>query len=117
MKQLYRYYEVSYSECVSIVLETFRVVKETDASYWYVPEHGSDKPRVVRRGATRSKCYDTREAAWASFKIRKRKQIAHMRSKLRDLEWLLPQLDKMVGAPIVMRSFNRESNHVEFKFI
>lgn len=117
MKQLYRYYELSYSNCVTVVIETFRVVKETNASYWYVPEHMPDEPkyrRVVRKGATRSKCYDTREAAFASFKIRKHKQINHIRSKLEDLEWLLPQLDKMVGAPIVMRSFNRESNHAEF---
>jgi len=93
MKQLYRYYEVSYEGCVSIVLETFRVVKETDASYWYVPKHGPDKPRIVRKGATRSKCYDTREAAWASFRLRKRAQIAHMRSKIGTLQWLLPQLN------------------------
>lgn len=115
-KQLYRYYEVSYSECVSIVLETFRVVKETDASYWYVPEHGPDKPRIVRKGATRSKCYDTREAAWASFKIRKHKQMGHLASKLRDLEWLLPQLNDCT-APVNTRHINRESKYVELKLI
>lgn len=96
------------------MLEKFRVVKETDASYWYVPEHMPDEPRyrkVVRKGATRSRCYDTREAAWASFKIRKRKQIAHMRSKLRDLEWLLPQLND-IGIPVNSRHIDRESNHV-----
>lgn len=112
MKQLYRYYEVSYSECVTIVLETFRVVKETDASYWYVPEHGPDKPRIVRKGAMRSKCYDTREAAWASFKIRKGRQVRHMRSKLRDLEWLLPQLNDWT-APVTTRHVDRESKHAE----
>jgi len=77
VKQLYRYYEVSYEGCVTIVLETFRVVKETDASYWYVSERWPEKPRIVRKGATRSKCYDTREAAWASFKLRKRADRAH----------------------------------------
>ena len=112
MKQLYRYYEVSYEDCVTVVLETFRVVKETDASYWYVPEHGSDKPKVVRKGATRSKCYDTREAAFESFKIRKHKQISHMVGKLRDLEWLLPQLNG--EAPVATRHFNRESRHAGF---
>lgn len=112
-KQLYRYYEVSYEECVSIVLETFRVVKETDASYWYVPEHGPDKPRIVRKGATHSKCYDTREAAWVSFKIRKHKQMGHLASKFRGLKWLLPQLNDM-GPPVNSRHIGRKPNHVEF---
>lgn len=115
-KQLYRYYEVSYEERVTVVLEKFNVVKETDASYWYVPEHMPDKPeyrRVVRKGATRSKCYDTREAAFASFKIRKDRQVRHLRSKLRDLEWLLPQL-KDWTAPVTTRHVDRESKYAEF---
>jgi len=102
-KQLYRYYEVSYEECVTVVLEKFNVVKETDASYWYVPEHGHGRPHVVRKGATRSKCYDTREAAWASFKLRKRAQIAHMLNKVDTLRWLLPQLND--GAPDTTKYF------------
>lgn len=116
MKQLYRYYEVSYEECVTVVLEKFNVVKETDASYWYVPENMPDEQRyrkVVRKGAMRSKCYDTREAAFASFKIRKNKQMRHLTSKLRDLKWLLPQLQEM-SAPLTTLNFSREPLDAEF---
>ena len=87
--KFYRYYNSG----VGVILEKFKLFKETPAGYWIIPEYWSVEEEMVEPRNTRynkwvSKtsrkrfAYPTKEEALFSFKARKRRQIPILKAQL-----------------------------------
>ena len=86
---LYRYTDHSYGELdefenvrcveVNLCLRIYTVVRETPCGY-HVQSYG--EKRWVSKSSRKRLAYPTRDEAWISFKVRKRRQVAILKIKL-----------------------------------
>lgn len=93
-KILYRYRDCPYMNRFELL--TFKVIKETEASYQFID---GDKPRWVRKDATRSFCYDDKKDAWRNFRKRKDKQLKILRSQVSRIEQVVREIKKIEENP------------------
>ena len=105
MQQLYRYKDLAGPDGIRVYLETFYVAKETPCGYWYAEnrvftsETFKKHWRWVAKDANRSRCYDTLEAAWLSYRIRKEKQKWHMETGLKQVTRVLESIQDQETPP------------------
>lgn len=76
-------------------LEAYRVIKETPKGVWIdAPSNDWRDRRFVNKGARKRFACPTVEEAIASYKARKRRQIAILKSRIKKVEEALVYLDK-----------------------
>jgi len=98
----------AYEEVLKIC--EFIAMRETRCGHWVMPKDGSisDRMRFVLNGDGRRYAYPSLEAAVASFKIRKRRQIEHLERQLtsartaldlvEDGNYIVPRLLRITSA-------------------
>lgn len=79
-----------------ISLREYEVWKTTPCGYWiYKPYHKSQKGKFILSGTNgRRFAYDTKRAAWESFRIRTRKSLMHCKGALKRAEIFAEMLKK-----------------------
>lgn len=107
----YRYVDYHYEHCnITLELDVWLPVHETECTYLLVPKwavYGDglvrySKPKRVLKDSNKRYCYPCKDAAFASFRIRKEWQIKHAkRSMERATEALKltrenPSIDKTI---------------------
>jgi hypothetical protein len=83
--ELYRYesrYRDEWSEG-SIILLTFTVVRETDCYYFIQVDYKSKK---IKKIATSTFAYDTKEKAWLNYKLRTKNYINILENKIKNVK-------------------------------
>ena len=87
--KFYRYY----NQGIDVVLEKFKLLKETPAGYWIIPEYQDPvEPLVmfkdtwyrkwISKTSRKRFAYPTKEEALDSFKMRKKRQIPILEGQL-----------------------------------
>lgn len=90
VKILYRYYDTMDGCGYHVNIQKYAVIKETPCGYWYVdystlsfPQELIEKEkRWVSKDTRRRHCYPSLKEAWNSYKIRKSKQLVHIKHTL-----------------------------------
>lgn len=108
MKQMYRYEEYGDERGTYIHLIKFIVVRETPAGFWVINEGCVNydqgfiekHKRLVKKGAVRSYCYETKSQAMSSFYIRKSKHLTHLERKAKTLNLVLNKLEEIDFASV-----------------
>lgn len=79
----YRYVDTIGPDGVTILEQTWKVVRESDRCYWIKRlGYSGVEARRVLKGAERSWAYPDKAKAWASYRARKRWQQHHARVAL-----------------------------------
>lgn len=81
----YRYYDRIEMYGVSIVELKIPVRRNTRVGVWLYDRSGA-RERWCSMGARKSWAYPTKELAWQSFQIRKRKQLAYAQQHIERVE-------------------------------
>jgi hypothetical protein len=70
--EFYRYELKYFQDKVEIKLLTFKLIKETEKSYWIqaFPSFFFEDKRMIRKRAIRSYAYPTKEEAFKNFRLR-----------------------------------------------
>lgn len=99
-KYLYRY--VDYDAVV--ILDRYLVIKDNPQSYWVIhedleywstnPELVAEHKKLVRKNAVRSFAHDTKEKAFKSYVVRKKKQLVHLSYKLKCVKLIVEFIEK-----------------------
>lgn len=87
--KFYRYY----NQNSDVILEQFKLLKETPAGYWIIPEYQDPVEAMVNfrdawyrkwisKTSRKRFAYPTKEEALVSFKMRKQKQIPILEAQL-----------------------------------
>jgi len=79
--KLYRFEDHGNGDCVTLMCYDFAVVKETELSYQILLPYSNTK-RWVRKNGKKKYAHATKEDAMISFKKRKARQIAILKSQL-----------------------------------
>jgi len=82
----YRYCTIRYESGPTILLDKFKMVKETPCGWWIEPKSDfwnmRGKKRWVSKTARKRFAYPTKEEALVNFKARKRRQIGILKAQL-----------------------------------
>ena len=91
---LYRYSDSP--SHVGVWLQTFQVVKETPCGYWFAYSEATPRElwRWTSKTARRRFCYPTKEEAWNSYRIRKRKRVDHLQRDLNKTKQILSFVER-----------------------
>ena len=87
--KFYRYY----NQGADVILEKFKLFKETPAGYWIIPEYWSVADEMttsinerynkwISKTSRKRFAYPTKEEALESFKMRKQRQIPILKAQL-----------------------------------
>lgn len=99
----YRYSDNVTEQGIEVTLERFVEVKKTPCGAWveqyYGPEWYRGKKRFVLDGPGKRYCYQTKELAWESFRIRKQWQERRARLTLSRAEFALSCITHIGEAP------------------
>lgn len=102
MELRYRYKDGISEDGVELILMEYAEVKKTPCGAW-VQDHfrGSvgGKKRFVLDGTGRRLCYKTKELAWKSYIIRKKRQQALAKHSLEIAEYMLSKINNIESAP------------------
>lgn len=102
MTTRYRYIDLVTEAGVELYLEEWTELKKTPRGAWvqrFYMGHATSKKRFVRDGDGRRLCHQTKEQAWASFKLRKKWQASRARAALDRAAYAIEQADKLGAAP------------------
>jgi hypothetical protein len=124
----YRYREENGEDGVTLICDCFAVIKETPRGYWVIREiyaggywgPGTLKKyrKFVLKDSVRRHCYPERKDALDSYRIRKLRQIGHLKLSLASVEQAhqkvvellaantIPDLDVACGKPEYFNQFN-----------
>lgn len=99
----YRYQDNVTPEGVEITLLRFIEVKKTPAGAWveqyWGPGWYRGKKFFVLDGSGKRRCHQTKEQAWASFRIRKQRQKFHAEVTAKKAAYALKQIERLGFAP------------------
>lgn len=92
----YRYDSAITYDGILIELRLFKVVKKTPAGAWcqmFYDGYLYGKKFFVLDGNGKRKCHETKEMAWNSFKIRKRRYKERLELRLAETKLVLKNID------------------------
>lgn len=133
--KMYRYRDSLGTEAVHLVLDSFKVVKETDCYCWiakssWVPKCPKEFDRYiemglikkVRKGADRSFCHVDKLSALRAYHQRKKSQARHLEQQLARNEQALAFLDKKPLEELVVEAehganLGRHAIHDKYNWI
>ena len=93
--KLYRYTDSVLEDGLSLVLREFQVVKITEKTYFIKLHEWSSRSKQCRKNALRSFAYDTKEKAFDSYIVRKKKQYQLADVAMQTASMALKMADKV----------------------
>jgi len=106
--KLYRYEDALGYDALECRLIEFEVIRETEKGYWFVESWLNNKAfesmverskRWVLKDARKRYCYPSKDEAWESYVIRKRKQLGHLKRQFNWAQQRVAYLDENPKVP------------------
>jgi len=104
----YRYRETGEEDGVKLICQRYIVVKETPKGYWVLLDHYIEDnwhpgfikrmQKFVLKDSGKRYCYPDRKDALNSFRIRKDRQLSHLRLALALAEYSLAKALELIAA-------------------
>lgn len=98
--KFYRYSSIRDENGPKLLLEIFELIKETPCGYWIKDRPSvfvfDERKRWVSKTAKKRYAYPTKMEAMISFKMRRLRQIAILKSRLLDAEWELDLIKEII---------------------
>lgn len=106
--KLYRYEDALGYDALEVRLIEFDVIRETEKGYWFVESRLNSKAfeamaerskRWVSKCSRKRYCYPSKDDAWESYVIRKKRQLGHLERQYKWAKQRVAYLDNNPERP------------------